>query len=74
MPATVDFRTLAFIEAGAMAWLLVTHARPAASRAADDRRAATAVHHQSAFTEQDRDTKLEHQQRADSVTRLTSAD
>ena len=74
MPARVEFRTLA----GAMAWvglgLLLTRTRPAASRAADGRRAATAVNHQSEFIERDRDTKLEHQQRADHVTRLTSAD
>jgi hypothetical protein len=74
MPATVESRTLA----GAMAWaglgLLLTATRPVASRAADVRRAATAVRHRAAFIDRDRDTKLEHQERADHVTRLTSAD
>ena len=72
MPATVELRMLALIETGAVACLglglLLRRARPAASRAADGRRAVTDVHHQTAFTDLNRDTKLEHQQRADDVT------
>lgn len=69
MPTTIDLRTLALIETSAVASLglslLLTRTRPTASRAADDRRAATRVHHDAAFIDRDRDTKLEHQQQAD---------
>jgi hypothetical protein len=44
-------------------WLL--HPRPAASRAADARRAAARLHREMAFINRDRDTRLEHQLRAD---------
>lgn len=69
MPAAIEFRTLALIETGAVATLglglLLTRARPAASRAADDRRAAAASDNQTAFFNRDRDTRLEHQECAD---------
>ncbi|MCT7658355.1 hypothetical protein [Mycobacterium deserti] len=72
MPAPVTARTLALLETGAVAslglGLLLTRARPAASRAADDRRAATAVHHQTAFIDQDRDNRLAHQRWTDETT------
>jgi hypothetical protein len=48
--------------------LLLTGAQPAASRAADARRAAARLHRDMAFINQDRDTRLEHQQRADRAT------
>ena len=78
MPAVTSSRKLALIETGAMATLgfglLWGRAHPAASRAADDRRAATRHHHDEAFVDRDRDTKLEHQLRADSVKRAVSTD
>jgi hypothetical protein len=46
-------------------WPLLTHPRPAASRAADARRAAARFHREMAFINRDRDTRLEHQERAD---------
>jgi hypothetical protein len=49
--------------------LLLTDLRPAASRAADARRAIARRHHETAFINQDRDTRLEHQLRADTATR-----
>ena len=48
--------------------LLLTDLRPAASRAADARRAAARIHRQAAFMDQNHDTKLEHQARADRTT------
>ena len=48
--------------------LLLTGARPTASRAADARRAAARLHREMAFINRDRDTRLEHQERADSAT------
>jgi hypothetical protein len=45
--------------------LLLRDLRPAASRAADARRAVTRIHRQAAFINQDHDTRLEHQARAD---------
>jgi hypothetical protein len=48
--------------------LLLTGAQPAASRAAEARRAVARVHREIAFINQDRDTRLEHQQRADGTT------
>jgi len=40
---------------------------PAASRAADTRRADARVHREATFRDEGRDTRLEHQQRADSA-------
>ena len=48
--------------------VLLTDLQPAASRAADTRRAAARLRRDSAFINQDRDTRLEHQQRADRAT------
>jgi hypothetical protein len=48
--------------------LLLTNLSPSASRAADARRAVARRDHETAFINQDRDTKLEHQQRADTAT------
>jgi hypothetical protein len=48
--------------------LLLTLPRPAASRAADARRADARLHREMAFIKGDRDTRLEHQERADSAT------
>ena len=48
--------------------LLLTNLWPSASRAADARRAVARRDHETAFINQDRDTKLEHQQRADTAT------
>ena len=45
--------------------LCVLLPRPTASRAADARRAAARFHREVAFTNRDRDTRLEHQLRAD---------
>lgn len=71
MPPDLNSRALALIETCAVASLglgLLERARPVASRAADDRRAAAQVRHDAAFLDRDRDTRLEHQLRADSVT------
>ena len=48
---------------------LLTGLQPAASRAADFRRAAARLHRETAFINRGRDTRLEHQQRADRATR-----
>ncbi|OBC06244.1 hypothetical protein A5784_10125 [Mycobacterium sp. 852013-50091_SCH5140682] len=48
--------------------LLLTDLRPAASRAADARRAIARIHRQAAFINRDHDTRLEHQARADRAT------
>ena len=45
--------------------ILLTDLQPAASRAADARRAAARLHRDDAFINQDRDTRLQHQLRAD---------
>ena len=59
-------RLLALCESGAKASRrLVTGVRPSTSRSADARRDATHLHDQQAFVELGRDTKLEHQVRAD---------
>ena len=52
-------------------WLLLARPRPTASRAADARRAAARFHRQMAFINRDRDTRLEHQQRADGASALS---
>ena len=46
---------------------LFVGARRSASRAADARRAAARLRREMAFTNRDRDTRLEHQQRADAA-------
>jgi hypothetical protein len=48
--------------------LLLTGALPAASRAADARRTTARRHRHTAFINRDRDTRLEHQLRADRAT------
>ena len=48
--------------------LLLAGARRTASRAADARRAAARLQREMAFINRDRDTRLEHQERADSAT------
>ncbi len=59
-------RLLALLESGAKASRLVmTGVRPSSSRSADTRRDATHQRDQDAFVELGRDTKLEHQVRAD---------
>jgi hypothetical protein len=50
-------------------WLLLTLRRPAASRAADSRRADARLRRDMAFINGDRDTRLQHQERADSTGR-----
>jgi hypothetical protein len=45
--------------------LLLTGASPSASRAADARATSARRHRHTAFVNRDRDTRLEHQQRAD---------
>jgi hypothetical protein len=45
--------------------ILLTDLQPAASRAAQARRAIADFHRKIAFVDQDHDTKLEHQLRAD---------
>ena len=45
--------------------ILLTDLQPAASRAADARRAAARLHREDAFINQDRDMRFEHQLRAD---------
>ncbi|MEW5812200.1 MAG: hypothetical protein AB1925_22460 [Actinomycetota bacterium] len=59
-------RLLALLESGAKAsrWVM-TGVRPSTSRSADARRDATHLRDQAAFVERGRDTKLEHQVRAD---------
>ncbi len=78
MSATIESRMLTLIESGAMAslglGLLLAGKRPAASRAADRRRTAARVHGQTTFINRERDTRLEHQKRADSATGAASAD
>lgn len=78
MFATIESRMLAYVESGAMAshalGLLLAGKRPAASRAADDRRTAARVNGQTAFINRERDTRLEHQKRADSATRAVGTD
>ncbi len=66
MFSVIESRLLALLESGAKASRRVlTGIRPSTSRAADARRDATHVRDQEAFVERGRDTKLEHQVRAD---------
>jgi hypothetical protein len=66
MFSVIESRLLALFESGAKASRrLLTGIRPATSRAADTRRDATHLRDQAAFVELGRDTKLEHQARAD---------
>lgn len=74
----IESRILALIESGAVASVgfaqALTGTQPDASRAADTRRAATHHHDQAAFIDRGRDTKLQHQKRADSATQSTTTD
>jgi hypothetical protein len=51
--------------------LLLTRPWPAASRAADARRTDARHQRETAFINRDRDTRLEHQQRADGASALS---
>ena len=71
MPAPRELRTLTLLETALASLglgLLWTRTHPAASRAADGRRAAARIHNRSEFSDRDRDAKFEHQRRADSLT------
>jgi len=70
MFAAIGSRLLTLIESGAKASRrLLTGRRPRTSRAADSRRDATHTRDKAASVERGRDTKLEHQVRADSTTK-----
>jgi len=69
MFAAIGSRLLALIESGAKASRrLLTGRPPRTSRAADTRRGAMHIRDKAAIVERGRDTKLEHQVRADSDT------
>lgn len=75
MFSAIESRLLALVESGAKASRRVlTGIRPSTSRAADARRNATHVRDQEAFVERGRDTKLEHQARADRAPRAKTAE
>ena len=66
MLALIESRILALIESGTVASIgFLTGAQPAASRAAESRRAAAQLHDHATLVVRCRDTKLQHQQRAD---------
>lgn len=76
MLAPIESRIRALIQSGAATSLglvqRLTGTRPDASRAADARRATTHQHDQAAFVDRGRDTKLEHQERADGTPRAAT--
>ena len=75
MFAVVKSRLLALLESGAKASRRVlTGIRPSTSRSADARRDATHLRDQAAFVERGRDTKLEHQVRADAAPQRKAAE
>lgn len=66
MFSVIESRLLTLLESGAKASRRVlTGIRPSTSRAADTRRDATHLRDKAASVERGRDTKLEHQARAD---------
>jgi hypothetical protein len=68
MFSAIESRLLALLESGAKASRQVlTGIRSSTSRAADSRRDATHLRDKEAFVERGRDTKLEHQVRADNA-------
>ncbi|OBG23506.1 hypothetical protein A5765_18920 [Mycolicibacterium celeriflavum] len=71
MLAPIESRIRAIIQASAAASLgfvqRLTGTQPDASQAADARRSATHHHDQEASVARGRDTKLEHQERADTA-------
>ncbi len=74
MLALIESRILALIESGTVASIgFLRGSQPDASRAAESRRAATHLHDQAALVDLCRDTKLEHQQRADRTTQATTS-
>ena len=75
MFSVVKSRLLTLLESGAKASRhVLTGIRTPTSRAADARRDATHLRDQAAFVELGRDTKLEHQVRADGAPHRTVAE
>jgi hypothetical protein len=75
MFSVVKSRLLTLLETGAKASRRVlTGVRPSTSRSADARRDATHLRDQEAFVELGRDTKLEHQIRADDAPHRKAAE
>ncbi|BBX66614.1 hypothetical protein [Mycolicibacterium psychrotolerans] len=75
MFSAIESRLLALLESVAKASRqLLTGIRSSTSRAADSRRDATHLRDQAASVDRGRDTKLEHQARADGAPRAKTAE